>query len=790
MITNYIKVSLRNLLKYRQSNFLNIAGLAFGLACCILCYLHIQFELGYDQFNTNYNSIYRLVAGNPAEEKFWAKVAAPMPATFKDQIPEIEDYVRLTSVSYNPKVLIEQDNRTFLEPYFMMGDPSLFNIFTLKTIKGDAFKALQDLNTVVITQSISEKLFGSTDVLGKIIRLKDNEIDFQVGAVVADVPAQSHFRFEYLISFENLDRILGEGHSNSWNAYNYSAYVLLNESANDKQVESKIQAVKLTLPDSKELTFESIFLQPLEKIHFQYNRGNQFPSYDKKYIYVFMTIALSLLAIACINYINLSIALSIKRIKEIGVRKAMGANRTQLVMQFINEGIVSSFLSLIAGLVLLEGSIPFINNYFGSSLATNYFDLQFLGFIFGTTLIVGLVSGSYLAIYVSGYQASSILKGDVRSERKGFGIQKLLVFVQFSISVILIVSSLIIGNQMNFLQKKNLGFNHSQILTVPLSSSITPSQVEELKNQIKQSALVEDVAASSFIPGTANWNQTVWWEGQTEPLSMFIISVDKDFLRTMQIDLIDGDMKQIAESMETQYILNRSAVDLIGWDVPIGRAFSPFGQGRKQTVTAVIENFNYMSLHHAVAPLVLVISDDFALNQLAIRISDANLKEAVAQVESGYKTVLGDIPFEYSFMDDNINRLYESEIRLGRVVSSLTIVAVLFALFGVYGLISFSIENKTKEIAIRKVLGVAPKELLIMFSKTYFQLMLIAFVVCIPVIWSVMTNWLSNFSYRVEINPLWFAISFVAVMVPISVIGFIKYLSTRDINPAQALKND
>ena len=343
---------------------------------------------------------------------------------------------------------------------------------------------------------------------------------------------------------------------------------------------------------------------------------------------------------------------------------------------------------------------------------------------------------------------------------------------------------------MNFLQKKNLGFNHSQILTVPLSSSITPSQVEELKNQIKQSALVEDVAASSFIPGTANWNQTVWWEGQTEPLSMFIISVDKDFLRTMQIDLIDGDMKQIAESMETQYILNRSAVDLIGWDVPIGRAFSPFGQGRKQTVTAVIENFNYMSLHHAVAPLVLVISDDFALNQLAIRISDANLKEAVAQVESGYKTVLGDIPFEYSFMDDNINRLYESEIRLGRVVSSLTIVAVLFALFGVYGLISFSIENKTKEIAIRKVLGVAPKELLIMFSKTYFQLMLIAFVVCITVIWSVMTNWLSNFSYRVEINPLWFAISFVAVMVPISVIGFIKYLSTRDINPAQALKND
>lgn len=790
MITNYIKVSLRNLLKYKQSNFLNILGLAFGLACCVLCYLHVQFELGYDRFNSHYDAIHRLVAGNPTEENFWVKVAAPMPSTFKNQIPEIEDYVRLTSVSYNSKVLVEHDNNTFLEPYFMMTDPSLFNIFTLQTLKGDPIKALQDLNTVVITQSIAKKLFGETDPLGKIIRLKDNEIDFQVGAVVEDVPTQSHFRFDYLISFENLDRILGKGHANSWDAYNYSAYVLLNDKANSKEVENKIQAAKLTLPNSPELTFESIFLQPLEKIHFQYNRGNQFPSYDKKYIYVFITIALSLLAIACINYINLSIALSIKRIKEIGVRKAMGANRAQLVMQFINEGVVSSFLALFTGLVLLEGSIPFINNLFGSSMATNYSDFQFLGFIFGATLLVGLISGSYLSFYVSSYQASSILKGEIRNERKGFGIQKLLVFIQFSISAILIVSSLVISNQMNFLQQRNLGFDHSQILTIPLSSSIAPTQVEELKNQIKQSSLVEDVAASSFTPGTTDWNQTVWWEGQTDPVSMFIISVDRDFLRTMQINLVDGDMKQISESKDTQYILNQSAIAFIGWDNPIGRLFSPFGEGRKQPISGVVENFNFMSLHHVVAPLVLLISDDFALDQLAVRISGNNWMEAVGQVENTYKTVLGDIPFEYSFMDDNINRLYESEIRLGRIVSSLTIVAVLFALFGVYGLISFSIENKTKEIAIRKVLGVSPKDLLIMFSKTYFQLMLIAFVVCIPIVWKVMNNWLSNFSYRVEVDPIWFALAFLVVMAAITIIGFIKYLSTRDINPARALKNE
>ncbi|MEQ9413163.1 MAG: FtsX-like permease family protein, partial [Cyclobacteriaceae bacterium] len=336
--------------------------------------------------------------------------------------------------------------------------------------------------------------------------------------------------------------------------YNYFSYIQLNSNANAAATEQKIQAAKLTLPNSEQVTFESIFLQPLKNIHFQDNRGNQLPSYDKTYIYVFITIALSLLLIACINYINLSIALSIKRIKEIGVRKAMGATRSQLVMQFINEGIVASFIALALGMVLLEGLLPFVNNLFGSSIQTNYSDLQFLIFIIGTTFLVGLISGSYLAFYVSGYQASTILKGSLKSETKGLGIQQTLVFVQFSISIILIVCSFIISNQMNFLQKKDLGFDHDQIINIPLSSANNPQQIEELKNQLHQSSEVIDVAASSFSPGEANWNQTVWWEGQPEPISMFIISVDKDFLRTMGIGLIEGSMEQIASNKETQYI--------------------------------------------------------------------------------------------------------------------------------------------------------------------------------------------------------------------------------------------
>ncbi len=788
MISNYIKVSLRNLLKYKQNNLLNIIGLAFGLACCILCYLHIQFELGYDRFNSNYHSIYRLVAGNPADENFWVKVAAPMPGTFKDQVPEIKDYVRLTGVSYNPKVLIAQGENTFLEPNFFMADPSLFSIFSLGTIKGDPAKALSDLNTVVITETIARKLFGSDDAIGKIITLKDKQLDFQVGAVVPDVPKQSHFRFDYLISFENLDRILGNGSSTSWGMFNFSAYVLLSEGASAAETNDKIQASKLTLPDSKEVTFERIFLQPLKDIHFQYNRGNQLPSYDKTYIYVFISIALSLLLIACINYINLSIALSIKRIKEIGVRKVMGANRPQLVLQFINEGVLISFLSLAIGMLLLESAIPFINSFFGASLQTSYVDFQFLLFVFGTALVVGLISGSYLAFYVSGYQASAILKGGLKNEHRGMSLQKSLVFVQFSISIILIVCSFIISNQMNFLQKKNLGFDHSQIVTIPLSAATTKNETDELKIQLRKTSGVLDAASSAFTPGRVNWNQTVWWEGQLEPVSMFIISVDKDFLRTMQIELLEGNLNQIESASGPQYILNKSAVDFIGWENAIGHSFSPFGEKRKQPIAAVTADFNFMSLHHQIAPLVLVISDDFTLNQLSVRVAGDDFQETIKKIEATYKNVVGDVPFEYTFMEESINRLYESETSVNKIVSCLTAVAVFFALFGVYGLISFNIENKTKEIAIRKVLGVAPKDLLILFSKTYYQLMIFAFIVAIPIVWKVMSDWLNNFSYKVELSSVWFILALTGVMIAITIIGLVKYISLKDINPAQALK--
>jgi len=790
MLTNYLKISLRNLLRYKQSSLLNILSLGFGLAVCALCYLHIQYELSFDRFHKNYDQIYRLIAGNPNEGDFWVKVAAPMPEVFKNQVPGIKDYARFTNVSYNTNVLVEYEEKFFLENNFLMADASLFNIFSFQPVAGDPIKTLQDLNSIVITESIAKKIFGSTHVLGQVLTLKDEKLSFQVGAVIKDLPQQSHFQFDYLISFQNLERILGDGISQSWGMYNYFSYILTDPSADAQQIEGLIQSIHHQLPNEEQVSFESIFLQPLKDIHFQYSRGNQMPSYDKTYIYVFITIAFSLLAIACMNYVNLSIALSMRRIKEIGVRKAVGASKKQLSFQFINEGILSSLIAMVIALLILESLLPMVNQFFESSIATNYGDLQFLLFLVASVLLVGIIAGSYLAVYVNNYKTSTVLKGNLSGQGKGLKLQHALVFVQFSISAILIVCSLVISNQMTFMQEKNLGFDHDQVMTVSLSEAVTNEQVETLKSTLRQSSTVAAVASSNFTPGRANWNQTVWWEGQVDPVSMFIIEVDKDFIETMKIGLVEGDLTQIYESKGRQYLLNQAAREHIGWEAALGKAFTPFGQSQVQPVMGVVSNFNFMSLHHQIAPLVLVVSDEKRMTQVAIRVKGGNIGESIAEIESAYKTALGDLPFEYIFMDDSINVLYKSEERIQTIVSILGGLAIAFALYGVYGLISFNIENKKKEIAIRKVLGIAPKELLMLVSNTYLRLMLFAFLIAVPIIIKVMTEWLSFFSYRVDINPYYFGASFIGVIGAILIIALAKYFAMEKINPAQALRSE
>ncbi|MEO1053303.1 MAG: ABC transporter permease [Bacteroidota bacterium] len=787
---NYIKIFIRNLGKYRLSNLINIFGLAFGLSCCILCYLHIQYQYDFDGFHDNRDNIYRLVVGEPNTENAWVKGPAPLPQALKENIPGIEAYTRFHKVSNSPKVVVEHGEDSFNEPYFMMADPSFFEIFNFPLVKGDPNTALNDISAIVITESIAKKIFGDEDPIGKELVLKDRALTFQVTGVAKDVPAQSHITFDYLISFDNLDRAYGEGNLESWNRFNWYVYLLLNPNANRAAVGGAVRAFKNRTPEGHERTFERFTIQPLERIHFESNRGNLFPAYDEKYLVIFAAIAIAVILIACINYVNLAITMSIKRVKEIGLRKAVGAGKFQLTFQFIGEAIITAFISLLLAAIILGFTLPLVNYLLDSQMVINLNDYAFLGFLALVIALVGIISGSYLAFYANSFRPAQILKGGIGQSDKGVSLQKGLILVQFCISITLIICSLIISDQMNFIQSKNLGMDKERVVNIPLYSKPGAAKIETLKSALRSSSEVVNVASSSFVPGAANWNQTIWWEGQVEPRSMFVMTVDKDFVSTLGIEMAEGNPDDILNMPEndSRYLINQAALEAIGWEAGLGRQLSPFGEQRKQPLTGVVKDFNFRSLHHQVEPLVIEVTDKRKHNQLSVKISSNNMPETIDMIQGQFKAVIGELPFEFSFMDEEFDRLYKAETKVGKIISYLTVISVVLALVGLYGLISFSIQNKTKEIAIRKVLGISLRSLLYLFSKGYVQLLLIGTIIALPIAWKSMDIWLDNFSYQVTISPIWFVLSFSTIFVAVAVIALTKSFAIEKVNPAQSLK--
>jgi putative ABC transport system permease protein len=717
-------------------------------------------------------------------------MSPPVPPKMKSDVPEVEEYVRFHSVSWNEKVAVESNGKQFLEQYFMMADPAFFRVFTYPLIKGDPLQALSELNNVVISESIARKLFATEDPIGQVITLKDNKLAFQVSGVMKDFPLNSHLRCDYLVSFENIDNIVGQGRRDAWGEFNYFAYLLLAPGADDAVAEQKIQAISVTIPGRENMSFQELRLQPIEDIHFQHSRGNLLPSYDKKYIYIFLTLAITVLVIATMNYFNLTTMLSMRRVKEVGVRKALGATSQQLSRQLMGENLGMVFLSLFIAIMLVAVLTPIVNIALTSPLLIDYSDPLLLMSILSIVLLLGLSSGSYLSLYINSFKAASILKGTAAKSSKGNTTQHTLIGIQFTLSLVLICSSLVITQQMKYVTHKDLGFQHDQLITVSLTRDVAVPQLSELKSELSRTNQVNAVAYSDFTPGRANWNQPAWWEGQTdgEEVNMFVMSADPQLLSTLRMNLVEGSFEALESSAERQYVMNEAARDFIGWDTALGKMISPFGEQEKRPVMAVVKDFNYTSLHTKIEPLIIVIYKDRRFSKLHVRLSGDDLPGAMAEVESVFAKVTNNQPFEYVFMDDSIGRLYQAEKQLGNVVLGLTVIAVAFALLGIYTLISFSIENRTKEIAIRKVLGISPASLVALFSKTYFKLAVIAAFVAVPLCWNLLGRWLNRFTYHIELSPLWFVVAVATVIVCIAGIALAKYVTMSKVNPANSLK--
>ncbi|GAB5524723.1 MAG: ABC transporter permease [Roseivirga sp.] len=791
MYKNYFLTSLRTLLKNKFYFFLNVLGLSIGIAACLLCYLHISYELSYDRYNANAASTYRLITGDLKGGNGWVRVSAPMPPALKANIPEIERYARLVNITRDPQVTVEYNRTIFSESKFFLTDPDFLEIYDVPLLRGQKSQVLADQNAVILSASAAEKYFGSEEPIGKTVRVND-QFNFQVSGVFEDIPFNAHFDVDFLISFENLERVApGASLTGNWGQFNYFAYLQLAKGADPAVVQTKIQSTEINLGDNRNFDMSEIGIQPLSEIHFVDNRGNLKPAYNFRYIYIYGAIAVAILFISFINFVNLSIAGSTKRIKEVGVRKVVGAGRGQLILQFIAEAFLIAFFAVVASLVLSNYLlIPAVNELMNSRIVIDFSDPLMLAVLAGMLLLISLSSGSYIAWFIISSNPISALKGGRSVGGKGTVFKNILLGLQFCISTVLILSSLFIYQQLQFLGDKDLGMSKDQVVNVALSNKTAQESEEVLASRLGQISGVRDVAGSNFIPGGANWNQNVWWEGQEEPISMFLISVDENFVKTVDMELIEGDMAQILNGKGTQYILNEAAVKHIGWESALGKPFSAGGQQNAKPIAGVVKDYNFRSLHHGIDPCIIVISSSRTHSQLAVKVDGQDVRQVLTQMETAYHEVLPEMQFEYTFMDEGFAVLYEAETRTSKIVGALTVVAIVLAILGLYALLTFAVQERTRELAIRKVLGIKLQQTLFLLSGNYVKLLIIANVVAIPVTWYMLDGWLNNFNYRVSLGAVTFIATIGLTFLLIYLIAGLKTVQSNRINPTQALRHE
>ncbi len=790
MIKKNIQTALRYFWRDKLYSAIGIIGLSIGMASCLICYLHVRFEKSYDQYHPDKERIFRLVKGDPQEGEFFAGMAAPVPVLLKREFPEVEEYARLADFSWDPKAWVKYQDKSFYEEYFMLADPAFFDLFNYRFIHGDKTTALDAPGKVVLTEQMAHKYFGYRNPVGEALKV-DSKYDFTVSAVVENPPANSHLTFNFLVPFENLDRVYFKGASQQWQAFNYAAYLRLTEQANQEVLQQKISSYKLTLDKEREITLEdNVVLQKLTDIHFQHSRGNQKAAYDKKYIYIFIAAAIAVLLIAAINYITLSTARSQIRIRETGVRKSMGANRSQLIVQYITESVLTALFALVVSLLLLHAALPKLNQLLESQMQIPYGDPLFLIALGIVALVIGILSGLYIAIYITSFSPVKALKGKIRVNTGGLGFRKVLLVMQFAVSSALIISAFVILKQMHLVTTKDIGLRKEKVITVSVFGEEGQSKIPLFKKEVAKIPGVKSVAASSFIPGRANYNQTVWWEGQEKPVSLFLIPCDQDFIETLGIEIIEGDMEAIRNNTNDNYcyVLNESARDFIGWDQAYRKLFSAYGEDNAKMVSAVVKDFNYQSLHHGIEPLAFVVSSKRLNDRVVIQLESKNFQAMLGEIRGAFQETIPGLPFEYSFMEDNFANLYKTEAKAGKIISFLGIISVLIALFGVFGLASFSIKERTKEIAIRKVMGINASELVQLLSRDLLLLILPGILLAWPVSWYLMTKWLENFSYKTSLGISVFVGTGFAVLIVVLLTISTKALNAARMNPAEELR--
>lgn len=799
MVKNYLKITWRNLLKNKGYSAINIGGLAIGMTCFLLIAMFIKNELSYDSYHEKGERIYRVVHHSSPDnsEDSWIWGNAPVGPALKADFPEVIEKVQFSGRS---DILLEYNNRSFQESNCFYMDASAFEVFTWPLISGNPKTALEAPYSIVLTESMAKKYFGNEDPMGKAIEGiggRANDGVYTVTGVIKDVPSNSHFSFDVLMSMSSFYQTR-PGIFDAWGYVDFYTYFLVDENFDQQAFQEKMPAfLERNRPKEEEQYFYDLSFEPLGEAYLQSEAARQ-PGITGSLsnIYIFAIIGLFILIIASINFMNLATARSLERAKEVGIRKVIGAHKRGLVYQFLGESMIMVLLASVLGLILVFICLPGMREITGKPFSTgelyNSVNLLIYG---GTALILGLLSGSYPAFVLSGFRPSSVLKGAFRNSKNGNRLRKGLVIFQFSISIALIASTVIVYFQLGFMLDKNLGFDREQQLVIDFNwDNEVLDNMETIKHEFMELPEVISVAGSRTVPGShfpAAGTDIETQEGQMEHFEPFLYEIDFDFIPHYEIEVVAGRpySREFITDSTRAMVINEAAARSFGYTDPVNIIGKRFEQwGREGTIVGVVKDFNYMSLHQKVAPLTLRYSQYG--KYLSLKVQSENLKQAITNIERKWSELAPHRPFLYSFLDQSFNQQYEADFRFKNLFTIFSFLAILIACLGLLGLATYSAVQRTKEIGVRKVLGAEVSSIVVLLSKDFMKLVFLAIIIATPFAWYVMNNWLSDYAYKVDIHWWVFAISGgIALAIAVATVS-IQAIKAARANPVKSLRTE
>ncbi|HEY4108713.1 ABC transporter permease [Puia sp.] len=808
MLKNYFKVALRNLWKSRAYSAINIVGLAAGLGVCLLIVLYVIDELSYDRYNARADRIYRVDADIYFNNTQFSAVATPRPlaATLVREYPQVEQMVR---TNYQADVMVKKGAGFIQDHRLVFADSTFFQVFTVPMSSGDPNTALNEPNSIVIDESAARRYFGATDALGKTLELENHAI-CRVTGVIRDMPEASHFHFHFI---RPLRDFFNHGDENDWLSNNYTSYILLRPGVSRAFMQSRVDATISTylgrqLQDLLHTSAEDMRkagnhfkyeLMPLTDIHLHSDKSYEFEANGNiQFVYIFSIVAILILLIACVNFMNLSTARSANRAKEVGIRKVAGSTRGHLIVQFLTESVLLSFFALVLALGIAVLLLPMFNILAGKELhAGVLFSARLLPVLVVLVLLVGVIAGSYPAFYLSSFQPILVLKGKVAAGFRGSWLRGGLVVFQFIISIGLIIATLVIYRQLQFIRSRDPGFNREQVLVIH-SAYGAGDPIRSFRQDLLKLSGVENATLSGDLPTAGGgYNQNGWFRDPSMDAKrvtvMTSLNVDEHYIPTLGMQMVNGRnfAPQQFPTDSTGIIINEAAAKMLGFATATGEKLYRPGRNMAPTemhLMGIVKDFNYSSMHQKVGPLIMTLGDN--RGSMAVRLRPGTAAAMERQIEEKWKVMAVGLPFSYTFMDNDFNNLYHAEQQTGQVFITFAVFAILIACLGLFGLVTYAAEQRRKEIGIRKVLGANVGGIVALLSKDFTILVLIASLIAFPVAWWAMSKWLESFAYRVGISWWVFVVAGLTAVVIALVTVSVQTIRAAVANPVRALRSE